>query len=137
MGCRFVLCPARTVFYYTDPGSQLILLSLRRKMFCNQLAFPYAQDEVCLFTGSRSAALRMTCCVRILPRSRRVMRAPSWTSSIWPCGTSMAWRRLTELWEYPSWSARCAPREAGGAERSHGHEAVHFLLFTEILQSPV
>ena len=85
-------------------------------MFSNQLTVLWAWDEVCLFTGSHLAALPTTCCVHIPQQSLRVMKAPSWTSCTWPWGTSMAWRRSTEPWGYPSSSARWAHHEASGGQ---------------------
>lgn len=65
-----------------------------------------SHGEVCLFAGSPLAAPPMTCCVHILQQSLPAMRALFWTSYIWPCGTSMASRRLIELWGSQNWSAR-------------------------------
>ena len=98
-------------------------------MFSNQLTFPWARDEVCLFTGSHSAALPTTCCVHIPQQSLRVMKALSWTSCTWPWGTLMAWRRSTEPWGYPSSSARWAHHEAGrGQARRDTQTSVFFCL---------
>lgn len=105
---------AFTVLVQRPWKSTAISIFKGKTMSSDQPAFPRAPGEVRVFAGSRSAAVPMTCCAHTPRPSLPATRERSWTSCTWPCGISMAWRRSTELWESPSWSARYARRDAGG-----------------------